>query len=150
MASPDRLRNLLTALLDSAEGWLPAIDRTFVSHGRPIPECEALAVWLESINALSQAKNGCSIEPRATFHITLFQCWESTSSASKIDERALTLADQAWALWTGLLAAWKDGTLFGEDASVACSSIDLTRGMTAIDPATTGVGGWDVTIIVAL
>lgn len=150
MASPDRLRNLLIALLDSAEGWLPTIDRTFVSAGRPVPECEALTVWLETINALGSAKNGCSIEPKATFHVTLYQCAESTSDAGSLNDEALRLADQAWALWTGCLASWKDGTLFGEDASVACSSIDLTRGMIVVDPSVDGIGGWDLTIVVSL
>lgn len=146
---PQRLRNLLLGLLDSAEGWLPTIERAFVSAGRPDPECEALAVWVEDITAPNPAKAGCSVEPRATFHVNLYQCLTMTTSGEVIQRDALDLADDAWAMWCGILVGFRDGTLFGEDASVACGSIDLSRGMRVV-PTLGGIGGWEATIIVTL
>ena len=147
--APDRLRNLLLGLLDSAQDWLPAIERAFVSQGRPEPECEALAVWLESLTAPNPAKVGCSVEPRALFHVTLYQCVTASTAADVIQRDALVLADEAWAMWCGILAGFRDGTLFGEDASVACGQIDLSRGMVVVTNQG-GIGGWDAQIIVTL
>lgn len=108
-------------------------------------------VWCESISASSPNKAACQVIPRAFFHVTLYECGEMTSSASAIESDALHFADHGWAIWAGILTGFRDGTLFGEDASVACSQIDLARGMTAIAPQeNAGIGGWDATIIVDL
>lgn len=148
MPDPLRLRRLLTGLLDSAESWVPRIERTFVSQGRPIPECEVLAVWADSILAPNPSKAPCSILPRAQFHVTLYQCVPVSSNSDALERSALDLADDAWAIWTGILAGFRDGTLFGEE-EITCGTIDLSRGMIAL-PNGGGFGGWEATIIIDL
>lgn len=149
MPDPLRLRHLLAGLLDSAEGWVPRIERTFVSQGRPVPECEALAVWLESILAPNPSKAPCAFIPRGAFKVSLLQCVPSTSDASSLERSALDLADDAWAIWTGILAGFRDGTLFGDDSGLGCTQMDLSRGIIAL-PNAGGFGGWEATILVDL
>jgi len=147
------LPELLEAVLAEAETWIPDAERSYIAHGRPAADCDSLVVWTESIAATQPNKNVCSIVSKWTLHVSRFKCVPTMDEsgnalpAEDYQESALDLALDGAAIWYGVIEAWIDGTLF--DGAIGCTEIDLTQGLSAIEPAG-GMGGWDLVIIVTL
>jgi hypothetical protein len=147
------LSDLLEALLASAETWVPSAERSYITHGRAVADCDSLVVWTESIVATQPNKAVCSIQSLWTVHVTRFKCVPTIDESGNAEEpevyqaSALDLANEGEAIWYGVIGAWADGTLF--DGAIGCAQIDLRSGLSAIEPQG-GMGGWDLTIVVTL
>ena len=147
------LSDMLTHLLERAEGWVPEASRTVITQGLPAADCRLLAVWCEKIDAgINQpSKGACMISPRAWFHVTYFGCapvqqGRSAPTADDITTNALDFADVGDAIWSGIVSDWGSKDLI-EGAN--CGTIDLSQGMSVISPSG-GLAGWDAVIIVTL
>jgi len=148
------LSGMLEHLLSRAESWVPGASRTLITQGRPAADCRLLAVWVERVDAGiggTLVKTACMIEPRATFHVTYWGCTptqegRAAPTAAAITDNALDFADVGDAIWSGIVEDWAGKNLV-EGAN--CGTIDLSQGMSVLDPQG-GLAGWEATIIVTL
>lgn len=152
-----RLSDLLESLLSVAETWVTT-PRAYISHGRPVADCDSLAVYVGAIRATQPNKNVCAVTPLATLHVVRFVCVPtmeedgSAPPAADLTESALDLADDADSIFYGAVNAWAAGTLFPDGQGgglVSCSEIDFGDGIAVLEPQG-GIGGWDLTIRVLL
>lgn len=126
MVDADAFLWALRDVLSSAETALNerttigAPDCLRISHGEPTWDCEGLFVSGQ-IRPEFSAK--CALMSHAQICVQLLRCVTplkeaSTAGAAVPDcdllaDEAEGLAVDGWALWTGLVAQWKAGTLFG-------------------------------------
>lgn len=144
------LSDYLIGLLDSADTWVTA-SRSFVSHGKPVPACDELAVWCERMDAGQVPKGPCQTTPNITLHVTLFRCVPTMAEdgselpADVYEASALALADDGWAILRGIVDGYHNGGLFGSDIATTCEALDITGGVVALEPQG-GMGGWDAIV----
>lgn len=143
------LNDYLQGLFAVASEWVDT-PRAYINAGKPQGDCDSLVVWCERIDSVTERRGSCSGINRVTFHVSRFMCAPTMDNDGEaLDTDTLTAialrhADDGWAIWKGITAGWSAGTLFG-GLGVACSSIDLSQGMTAIENLG-GMTGWDAVI----
>lgn len=127
----DRMLELLTAAenaLTLARTGNPIPDRVGRTHSRPVAEqCNGdgqLYVYLgnpsvviESIRAPSASQGNVHWVPKARFYVELWRCspptkGHATPTAAQIDAFTARLAQDGWALVTGLEQSYLQGLLF--------------------------------------
>lgn len=143
------MADYLQGLFTVAQTWVDT-PRAYINAGRPQGDCDSLVVWAERVDSITERKGACSGINRITFHVTRFMCIPvMADDGNALDAETITLmalahARDGWAIWKGITAGWSAGTLFG-GLGVACSSIDLSQGMSVGDNQG-GMSGWDAVL----
>lgn len=137
--------------LESLQG---APERQYVSPGRPMPDCEQIAVHVSQIveDATPPTGTGAGTRHRQqfrvnlpTFVVTLLRCVPGPASSMKpptVDQLEVAGAQfnaDAWAMWNHIWNLLRAGELLGK-----CKLVYMDR-VQALEPAG-GYGGWALTI----
>lgn len=142
------------AALSAYPGGAP--ERTYVSHGEPSPqagecECEELTVTLATLQPRAletQSSSRCAVIPEAQFCIqlwrtvTVFENYDVPTAATLNDE-ALALTIDGWAMWKYLTGLWKGGTLLD---GIPCKNVTFGI-MEPLGPSG-GLAGWQLCLTV--
>lgn len=130
---------LASALAAIEPGTNGRPERVFVTYANPVDDCNnALTVYVGPFTGAPLqrqapgAKQACAFATYVDFYIRLVRCVRSPSGPNakgpppkQQQADALGLLEDAWRLWQGIGAAWKDGDLFGDVYKVACSNVIL-------------------------
>lgn len=140
--------------LDAYEGGAP--ERQYVSHGEPGNEageceCEELTVHLSALQPRAldtPSSSRCAVIPEVQFCIQLWRgvtVFENTDtpSATTLNDEALALTIDGWALWKHLTGLWKAGTLLD---GISCKNVTFGT-MEPLGP-TGGLAGWQLCLTV--
>lgn len=136
------------------ETLVGAPGRQYVSPGRPMPDCEQIAVHVDPITEDATPPTGLGAGARhkyetrtnlVAFIVTLYRCVPSSTQAmtppsvDKLEIAGAQFNADAWAIWNHLWNRMRAGTLFSR-----CRPVYMDR-LSAIEPAG-GFGGWKLTI----
>jgi len=102
---------LAAAQILTAAGYTPP-DRQYVSHNEPAGDlCEELVAWVDPVVDVAPQPSRI-VRHEATMHVDLTRCVPAATNdtpvppADELTTSAVDLADQAWAIWRGLVARW--------------------------------------------
>lgn len=122
MTDPTVLHTAATSILTALEAgaldadWEP---QGCVTYGEPAYDCDSIYVWVDSIEAETEAQ--CHIATRVTFRYAIGICigGGQDEDCAFWDGVAADANGKIWATWVGLVDAWVTGTL----CAVPCTDI---------------------------
>lgn len=139
-AASDILDALAVGALDAE--WEP---QTCVTFGEPAYDCDSIYVWVDSIEAVTEAQ--CAIAITVTFRYAIAVCIDADieESCDFWADISATSNAKIWGTWVGLVDAWTAGTL----CAVPCTDI---RPGEALQILTNdgGIAVWSGTVQVTL